>query len=372
MKNINILQFICPTGFYGAERWILALANNIEDDNIRCDLVVTKESESQNLEIVSQYPNDKGQAFKLPMKGRFDLSVVSKLCALIKQRDIHIIHTHGYKSDILGLLAAKRSGIKCLCTPHGFGEPEDFKLKVFTQVGAFCLRYFDKVSPLSRQLLDEVIDYGVPVTKTRYIQNGVDLKEVDQLHSQPKRPAQSTEKRIGFIGQMIPRKNITEILDVFNYLWQKDNNILLLLLGDGDSRAELEKYATTLPCQTHIQFLGFRSDRLDLLKSFDLFVMTSSSEGIPRCLMETMGMEIPVVAYDIPGIDQLLSHQETGLLAPFGEQDTLIKQWEKILYDTVYAQKIAAQGRTFVLDNFSAARMAREYITLYKEMLTLQ
>ena len=145
MKNLNVLQFICPTGFYGAERWILALANNIKDEGVRCDLAVTNESESQDFEIINQYPTHIGQTFKLPMKGRFDLSVVSGLCKLIKKRDIHIIHTHGYKSDIIGLLVAKKCKIKCVSTPHGFGEPSDFKLKVYIRLGALCLRFFDRV-----------------------------------------------------------------------------------------------------------------------------------------------------------------------------------------------------------------------------------
>lgn len=372
MENVNILQLICSTGFYGAERWILALAKNIEDTNIRCDLAVTEESVSQNMEIVRQFPNNNSQAFKLQMNGRFDLSVISQLSDLIKQREIDVIHTHGYKSDILGLLAAKRNGIKSISTPHGFGESTDFKLNAYIRIGAFCLRFFDRVVPLSTELLNEIIKYGVPIKKTNYIQNGVDLKELDDMRLTSDYQAKSSEKRIGFIGQMIPGKNITEILDIFNFLWQKDNNLLLLLLGDGKSRTELEAYSKTLPCNEKIQFLGFRSDRLDLLKSFDLFVMTSSSEGIPRCLMEAMAMEIPVAAYGIPGIAQLIKDKETGLLATFGDQENLIKCWEKLIYDIPYAQHIAAQGRKFVLENFSATRMAREYVGLYKEMLNAE
>ncbi len=76
-----------------------------------CDLAVTKESETQDLTVATLYPRDKGEVHYLPMNGRFDLRVVDKLVEVIKQRQIDVIHTHGYKSDILGVLAAKKARI---------------------------------------------------------------------------------------------------------------------------------------------------------------------------------------------------------------------------------------------------------------------
>ena len=81
----------------------------------------------------------------------------------------------------------------------------------------------------------------------------------------------------------------------------------------------MEKLALTLPSAESIHFLGFRNDRLELLSQFDLFVMASSDEGIPRCLMEAIAMDIPVAAYNISGIDQLVMHEKTGLLAKYGD-----------------------------------------------------
>jgi glycosyltransferase involved in cell wall biosynthesis len=370
-KKINVLQFICPTGFYGAERWVLAIANNLAPDAARCDLAVTEESESQNLEIVRQYPDIEGKAFKIPMKSRFDLAGISKLCDLIREREIDIIHTHGYKSDILGLIAAKRCGIKCVSTPHGFGEPSTWKLKQFIRLGKFCLRFCDKVVPLSQQLLDECIEAGVPDKKLQYVQNGVDLKEVEEhrLTKTTQVKDNNDERIIGFIGQMIPRKKVDHILEIFDRLHKKHPNIRLQLLGDGESRAELEQQAKQLSSVDKIEFLGFRNDRLEKLKNFDLFVMSSSDEGIPRCLMEAIAMETPVSAYNIPGIDQLLSHNETALLASYGDKDTLLEYWEQLLFDHELSTKLAKQGREFVLENFSAERMSREYMDIFNQLL---
>jgi glycosyltransferase involved in cell wall biosynthesis len=369
-KAINVLQFICPVGFYGAERWILALVNNSDSDQVRHDLAVTDESSGQDLDILTQFPEGHGKTHRLTMTSRFDWSVVNKLCEIIRSREIDIIHTHGYKSDILGLIAARKCGIRCLSTPHGFGKPTDLKLKLFIWLGSRMLRFFDRVAPLSQQLFDEVVGYGVKRGKVVYIQNAVDLSEVDRfrLIKGPKKASDS--KKIGFIGQLIPRKNVSDILDVFDRLNQIIPGLELQLLGDGESRRELEAQAGTLKSHQQIHFLGFRHDRMEFLKEFDLFVMSSRDEGIPRCLMEAMAMEIPVSAYDIPGIDQLVEHGKTGLLAEFGDRETLLSHWRTLLTDQDQASQLAANARSFVQEKFAGKRMAREYLDLFNSMLS--
>src|SRR5690554_5519410 len=147
---MRVLQFITPAGFYGAERWVLALANNIDKEHVVCDLAVTREGPAQDLALAEYYPTDSGQQVHyLDMKGRFDPSVVKQLCQVIRDREIDVIHTHGYKSDILGLIAARRTGIPCVSTPHGFSGKVGLKLSAFIKVGTFMLRYFDQVVPLS-------------------------------------------------------------------------------------------------------------------------------------------------------------------------------------------------------------------------------
>jgi glycosyltransferase involved in cell wall biosynthesis len=368
-RPINILQFITPVGFYGAERWVLALINNSDVKLVRHDLAVTDEPDKQDLEILKQFPAKAGQTHTISMNSRFDVSAIKKIIDIIKTREIDIIHTHGYKSDILGFIAAKRTGIKSVSTPHGFGQPSSIKVKLFIKLGAVLLRSFDQVVPLSRQLQDEVYAFGVPKNKVSYIQNGVDLTEVEKYRLTKQQKTTGDKKKIGFIGQMIPRKNIKDLLDIFEQVHQQIHDIELQILGDGESRVEMEKYAHTLDSINDIQFLGFRHDRMEYLKQFDIFAMTSKDEGIPRCLMEAMGMELAVAAYDIPGIDKLVIHNETGLLAKFGDKETLANYWIQLLTDEEKSKELARQAKTFVDEKFSGQRMASEYTALYQEFV---
>ena len=366
-RHINVLQFICPTGFYGAERWIIALARHLDSSSIRCDLAVTREPENPDLELVKAWRElCPGEVIEVPMRNRFDIRVINQLVDLIRERNIHIIHTHGYKSDILGVIAARRAGIRCVTTPHGFENARDIKLRTFIWLGCKAMTYADAVVPLSQQLMGDSRRAGVKEARLHYIQNGVDLTEVDAQREQPRQSGD--KRRIGFIGQLISRKNVTDILDIFNTLHQERDDIELCLLGDGDQRQSLEAHADTLPSRPDIHFLGFRQDRLALLQSFDLFVMTSTLEGIPRCLMEACAMGVPVAAYDIPGIDQLIRHAHSGLLAAPGDRATLTQHWRTLLDDAEQSSALAAKAREDVHAHYSAQRMADEYSALFREV----
>lgn len=365
--TVNVLEFICPTGFYGAERWVLALARNLAGSDVRCDLATTLEHNTADLELVSEYQRQQlGATFQLPMRHRFDATVVGRLVQLIRERDIHIVHTHGYKSDILGLIAARRAGVACVTTPHGFENAADLKLRLFIWLGCKAMTRADRVVPLSPALMEDSRAAGVREDRLVYVQNGVDLSEVEAERERPRPPVK--KKRIGFIGQLISRKNLEDTLRVFAQVHSEKEDVELYIVGDGDARAQLEEQAANLGAGHDIHFLGFRDDRLALLHSFDLFVLTSTLEGIPRCLMEACAMGIPVAAYDIPGVDQLICHGKTGLLAPLGDLDKLACHWRRLIDDRAYAETLARAARAHVNEHYSAARMAAQYRELFQQI----
>ncbi len=371
MRKINVLQFICPAGFYGAEMWILALAKNLDHASINCQLAITRESEGQNIEIYNRFQSLGFDAHQIKMRSRFDPRVIYKLSRLIKEEKIDIIHTHGYKSDILGLAVAKLAGIKSIATPHGFENSKDIKLQLFIRIGCFALKNFDRVAPLSEELESDMKKVRVSSDKIVVIKNGVDLGEIELERKRVSSPLLHSKngKTIGYIGQMISRKNVIDLIKTFDLLYKEHKGIRLVLIGDGQKRIELENYAKTLTSFPKIEFLGYRDDRLRLLKEIDLFCMTSSLEGIPRCMMEAMAMEISVAAYNIPGVDKLIIHGETGLMADFGDINGLKQCWEQILFDGGFAMKLGQNGRKHVLNNYSAKRMADEYTKIYQEIM---
>jgi len=365
----NVLHFICPTGFYGAERWVLALAGQMGGARGRCELAITSENPEQKFEIFERYPASVGNRHRLEMTGSFDFSIVRRLGNLLKEQQIDVIHTHGYKSDIIGYLAARRAGIACVSTPHGFGIHNDAKLRFYYYISGHFLKRFDRVAPLSEELAGQVREMGVAETHLRVIENALDVDEVDAVVTASRKHESSKISRIGYVGQLISRKQIDQLINVFSRLSATEPDLELVIAGEGAERSALESQASSLDCCDKISFLGFVEDRLELMRTFDMFVMTSASEGIPRSLMEAMALSLPVVAYNIPGVDVLIKHGATGLLSPLDDKDSLASNISTLIADVGVAQQLGKGARKHVEKRFSASRMADEYQALYIELL---
>ena len=365
----KVLQFICPTGYYGAERWITALVKSLDQNQFESHLCITLEDDSAT-DIVSHCDNYCEKIHTIGMKSKFDPSVVSKLVRILKDHDIDVIHTHGYKSDIIGIIAGKLAGVKTVCTPHGFENTTEFKLRTYMWLGGKTFNHFDVVCPLSPQIeLDLLNIYGVKPAKIQLINNGVDLSEVVQAIDGLASVHNNAPFTIGYIGQLISRKNITSMLEAFSYFLLKHPTAQLVLIGDGEERHRLEDLADQLGIASNVRFLGFLDDRLKYLPTFNTFALTSSLEGIPRCLMEAMAANTCVTAYNIPGVDQLITHGKTGLSYPLNDSSALAEGWHQLAQDHTLQQTLGKAGQAFVQENYSAQGMATHYQRLYAELL---
>lgn len=368
--TIRVLQFICPTGYYGAERWVNALLSVPPSADVEQHLAITDEPGVCD-DVLQRCGLPVDRQHRIAMSSKFDLRAIKRLVDLIREQRINIIHTHGYKSDILGGIAAKWAGIASVCTPHGFENSTDKRLQAYMWLGGKAFHWFDWVCPLSPDIEQTVLSqYRVASGKVRLINNGVDLAEVECAMLNPAAKT-SDDFTIGYIGQLISRKNLTATLEAFGLLQQGVPQSRLLLIGDGEERQKLNELAQTLGIAHKVEFLGFRDDRLKLLPTFDCFVMTSSLEGIPRCLMEAMAAKVCITAFNIPGVDQLVKHQQTGLLAEYGDRHGLAALWQQLHNDPALKTRLAQAGCNFVYQNFSAQAMERAYSKLYLELFNL-
>jgi len=363
--KMNVLHFICPTGLHGAERWILALVKYLDRDSVRSVLAVSDESPDQDLSLCDKFEELGLVSHKLPLKGKYDPSILPGLIGCIKNENIHVLHTHGYKSDILGLLAAKLAKIPVISTPHGFEDWSDFKMRLFVKAGLLSLKRFDRVVPLSEDLQESLLSRGLSTNKVTLIRNGVDTEEV--LACTNNSVANNRRERvIGYVGRLDAHKNVTAILDTFDLFSRNfSQNVRLELVGDGPGRQKLEEYASHLRSSARIKFFGYRNDRLKIMKKFDLFCITSKREGIPRVIMEAMLLQIPVTGFDVPGVNVLVKQNKTGLLAEYGNIGKLALCWQRILENQEFAQHLLSNGKGLILKDFSAKRMAAEYEKLY-------
>ncbi len=363
---IRVLHLAAPGRLYGAERWVLALINNIDRTKIDSVISVIRDSPNITPAICKRAESLGFETAIFNAYGKVSLTAIFQIRKYILSHKIDVLHTHWYKADIIGLLAAAGTKCRIVSTPHGWSMNSDFKLRCYEAINRLVFPFFDAVAPVSSELFLDLCKIPGLKHKARLIENGVDLNEItSSKHISDEIAAWKQNGRlvIGYIGQLIPRKGIDILLKAFasmNYC-----NTCLAIIGSGEQMGELQSYVTLQGLNDRVKFFGFRDDRLDFLRGFDIFVLPSKLEGIPRCVMEAMAAGVAVVVSDIPGCLNLVMHNINGLVFKNNKANELSAHLDDLVRDESLRLRLSIEGKRYVLDKFSAERMAREYLKLY-------
>lgn len=365
-EKIHVLHLIGSGGLYGAERWVLALMRAFDDSCVSSTVVNLVEFEGERSPVVAAAQQRGLEALDFVSGGKFNPFSIPRLAGWVRNQKVDIIHGHGYKSDVIGLLAARIAGCKIITTPHGWSLESDRRLQMYETIDRATFRFMDMVCPLSPDL-EAGVRKSARHSRVKMILNGVDIAEIESID--PVTKEHHNTFLIGYIGQLIERKDLGTLLKATKILLEGGSKIRLTIIGDGPKHAVLEEEARTLGVEAHVEFTGFRTDATAFLKSFDAFVLPSHMEGIPRCVMESMAAGIPVVASDIQGNRSLVVHGETGLLFPAGDCHDLADKISCLMRNPSETRVMAAKAKAVVYERFSSRNMAHEYSALYHHLL---
>ncbi len=368
-RPIKVLQLGSPTGLYGAERWILALIKHLDPQKVESIVGVIKDDPGQNAPLCQEAAKSGFRIHFFEGRGKINLSVIKQLKQFILQEEIDILHTHFYKTDIIGFLATRGTPCKTISTPHGWTQIPDFKLRIYEIIDRMIFSFFDAVAPLSENMLKPLERIPGLKKKIHLIRNAVDVTEVvSEKNIAEELVSWKNENTfiIGYIGRLITGKG----LDILFHALAKLNGLKwkMAIIGEGEAENSLRDLSKRLAIFEKIHFFGFRADRISLLKGFDVFVLPSRSEGVPRCIMEAMAAKIPVIASDIPGSRLLITDNDTGLLFPLDSPSKLAQKIFLCAKNKQSNAKLTKNGFEFIMQNYSAQRMAAEYEILFEKI----
>jgi glycosyltransferase involved in cell wall biosynthesis len=202
------------------------------------------------------------------------------------------------------------------------------------------------------------------------IWNGVDLSEINSvtvINDSVIKAKADGNFVIGYIGRLVEGKGLDVLFAALSCL--EIGRWILFIIGEGPQQTELEGLSVELGLKENIRFLGFRPDRLDFLRGFDVFILPSRSEGLPRSLMEAMGAGTTVIATDIPGCNDLIKHGKTGLLFEMDDHIDLSVQIEKLANSEKLRSSLAKAAFSFVTENYSAVQMAQQYQNCFLKLI---
>lgn len=348
---IRVAHLISTSGVYGAERWILGLLNNIK--GIDAMLIVPSTSD---LKILKEAESLGIRTKVLRLKHNYSIFNASKnLSSIISKEKIDVLHTHGYKSDMIGLISARSSKIKIVSTPHGWSKNAGLKVAFYESLDKQLLRFMDIVVPHTTAFKSSLKH----IKKIMYINNFVDLKDIPP-------PKKGDLKLITYIGQLIKRKRVEDIIKALKY---SKNDVHLQIMGEGPQKEEMLRLTKRLGLENRVKFLGFRKDRLDILNRSGILVLPSLQEWIPRVLMEAMAMERLVIATKIIGNKELVKDKVTGLFVPVKSPRYIAKAIDYVIDNSKDCKNIMKNARVLIKDSFSAQNAASKFKDVYEKVL---
>lgn len=316
-----------------------------------------------------------GIEFKALNRGRNDRlipRVVRLLCGLMKERQIHIVRTHGYGANLNGRIAALLCGIPCVPSVHNVYTKER---KIHRRIANNLLgRITDNVVAVSEAVREDVIRFDrVDRSKIMVLRNGVDTEmfrpEENAEGIRRELGIGDNDRVIGFVGRLVPAKGLTYLIEAFAELKKEIGHVKLLIVGRGALLGDLREMAAKKALQDDIIFTGERSDISAILSCLDMFVMSSEREGLPNALLEAMAVAIPPVVTTAGGMREVVQDGVTGLVVPVADSAALSLGMKRLLLDKDSARAMGRAARAHIEKNFSIRATAHMWEELYREML---
>jgi glycosyltransferase involved in cell wall biosynthesis len=325
-----------------------------------------------------------------------DLKSLRDLRRVIREYKPDIVHTHTAKAGTLGRLAAiglrSQSGsrIRLVHTFHGHvfnGYFSPAKAALFIRIERFLAKFTDRIVVISPLQFEDISrKYKIaPGKKVKIVPLGFDLspfRDVSPLDEEPGGDNFLGEPlAVGIIGRLTGIKNHRMLLDAAGIIKEAGHgsSFKFLVVGDGEMREELERYARKLEVSDLVVFAGWHKEMPKIVGTLDAVVLTSKNEGTPVTLIEAMAAGIPVVATAVGGVPDLLGNiqekmdryhaAERGILVDPGSPAALADALLFLLKNKSTSARIARHAQEYVLSRYSLDRLIGDMKGLYREVM---
>jgi glycosyltransferase involved in cell wall biosynthesis len=301
---------------------------------------------------------------------------VRKILAWARGLGIDLLHSHGYKGNILfGSMPAGVRRLPMLTTLHGWTATRRLsRLRLYEWLDSRLLRFMDAVVLVcggmrahpwlaGRNLPLRVVCNGIPAFGREQDSPRLDAEIVEFCRS---------GFTIGAIGRLSPEKGFDRLLAGFAEIAGNDLESRLLILGEGEERAALASQISRLGLARRVLLPGYREGAGRYLRHFGLFVLSSSTEGLPLTVLEAMRAGTPVLATRVGALPELLEEGRAGFLldaADAADAAGIAAGIRMVRRQPHHARQRADRARSRVLSRYSSARMAAGYAAIYEQIL---
>ncbi len=312
----------------------------------------------------------RGEVIPLAPHAEVDFSAGFRMSRILKSLRPDIVHAYDQHGVALAALALS------------MGPPDPPPALVATRRVPFRLsgnsfsrwkhRQVRRFIAASEAIRRTLVEDGVEPERTVTVHEGIDVERVTHVpavdvHSEFWLPAGAPV--VGNVGALVSRKGHRYLVDAASRVVREVPDARFVILGEGELRRELEQQIRSLHLERHVLLPGFRTDVLSILKSFDLFVMSSVNEGLGASLLDAMAARRAIIATTTGGVPEVVADGETGLLVAPRSGPALADAIVRLLRAPTTRGAMGDAGFARVSERFSADRMVLETLDVYRRAL---
>jgi glycosyltransferase involved in cell wall biosynthesis len=293
-----------------------------------------------------------------------------RLSAVASRFPAGVIHSHGYKPDILLALAPFARRWARVSTCHTWYS-DTWRMRLWEYLDKRVLRSFDGVVPVSGFLERELLESGVAPDRIALIDNGIDAPErspADAAAIRAELGLSESDRLVVQIGRLAQSKRNDLLLEALSRL-PEALSVHLAFVGDGEEKPALQALVAKLNLHKRVHFLGYRADAPRFLSAADVMAITSDHEGLPIVLLEAMAARCPIVSTRVGAIGNVLQDGVSAWLVAPGDAQSFSKALEAMLSSTSEAQRRATAAREAYEQRHSRSSMGARYKSLYQRAL---
>jgi L-malate glycosyltransferase len=347
----------------GGQNQVLLTVNGLRAIGERAALVAHPDGElrrraAEGLELVPMAP-----------RAEMDLTAAWRFARVIKRLSPDVIHAH----DPHGVAMASLSLSLGAASSHGpapalvASRRVDFHLKG-NSFSRWKYRQVDCFIAASEAIRQMLVADGVPADRTVTVHEGIDVEHVlaappVNVHEAFWLPHHAPV--VGNVAALVPHKGQRYLVDAAHLVVREIPDARFVILGEGELREHLEKQVREHHLEKHVLLPGFRTDVLGCIKGFDLFVMSSVTEGLGTSLLDAMACRRPIVATQTGGIPEIVEDGVNGLLAAPRDAASLAAAIVRALNDEGLRQRMSDAGFARVRERFTVERMVEQTSAVY-------
>jgi len=315
-----------------------------------------------------------------------DFISLIKLISFLKKERPLIIHSHTPKAGILAMLASKITNIPIrLHTVAGLPlmEEKGSKKKLLELIEKLTYSFSTFVFTNSNGLYKYIIDNNyVSKSKLKVIGNG-SSNGVDVNYFSPTSVSEKEKEKLKlslgilendftfvFVGRIVADKGINELINAFDTISFQNNAIKLLLVGEQESHLDPlnENTLKLISSNKNIIKTGFQKDIRPFLAVSDALVFPSYREGFPNVIMQAGAMELPVIATNINGCNEIIVNEKNGVLIELKNNGAIVKAMVRLIEDEAFYKNLKSNARSMIVSRFERKVICEKILYEYKEM----